>query len=55
MSRNKKINALTMLLAIYRITYTKNFESYSTVLCELLDNANNYSIKLSFNEVISAS
>ena len=55
MSRNKKINALTMLLAIYRITYTKNFESYSTVLCELLDNANNYTIKLSFNEVISAS
>jgi len=55
MTRSKKINALTMLLAIYRITYTKNFESYSSVLCELLDNANNYGIKLSFNETISAS
>jgi len=42
MNRSRKINALTMLLAIYRITYTKNFESYSTALCELLDNANNY-------------
>ena len=55
MGHNRKINALTMLLAIYRITYTKNFESYSSVLCELLDNANNYGIKLSFEDTISAS
>jgi hypothetical protein len=55
MSQNKKIDALTMLLAIYRIVYTKNFESYSSILCELLDRANNFGIKLSFREPISAS
>ena len=55
MCRNRKVNALTMLHAIYRIAYTKNFESYSTVLCELLDNANKFGIKLSFKEIISAS
>lgn len=55
MSKNRKVNALTMLLAIYKITFAKNFESYSTVLCELLDNANTFGIKLSFRETISAS
>ena len=55
MQRSQKINALTMLLAIYRIAYSKNFESYSSILCELLDNANLYGIKLSFRETISAS
>ena len=55
MSQNKKIDALTMLLAIYRIVYAKNFESYSSILCELLNNANNFGIKLSFKEPLSAS
>ncbi len=49
------MNALTMLLALYRIVFAKNFESYSSLLCELLDTANAHGIRLAFREPIAAS
>jgi hypothetical protein len=55
MQRSQKINALTMLLALYRIVFAKNFESYSSLLCELLDTANAHGIRLAFREPIAAS
>jgi len=55
MKRSLKVNALTLLLAIYRIVFAKNFESYSSLLCELLDSANAHGIRLAFKEPIAAS
>jgi len=55
MKRSKKVNALTILLALYRIVFAKNFESYSSLLCELLDTANAHGIRLAFKEPIAAS
>ena len=55
MQRSRKVNALTMLLALYRIVFAKNFESYSSVLCELLDTANAHGISLAFREPVAAS
>jgi len=55
MKRSKKVNALTLLLALYRIVFAKNFESYSSLLCELLDTANAHGIRLAFREPIAAS
>jgi hypothetical protein len=55
MQRSKKVNALTILLALYRIVFAKNFESYSSLLCELLDTANAHGIRLAFKEPIAAS
>jgi len=55
MRRSKKVNALTILLALYRIVFAKNFESYSSLLCELLDTANAHGIRLAFREPIAAS
>src|SRR4030042_339726 len=55
MQRSQKVNALTMLLALYRIVFAKNFELYSSMLCELLDTANAHGIRLAFREPIAAS
>ena len=55
MQRSQKVNALTILLALYRIVFAKNFESYSSLLCELLDTANAHGIRLAFREPIAAS
>ncbi|MBC2693736.1 MAG: DUF4338 domain-containing protein [Desulfobacteraceae bacterium] len=55
MQRSQKVNALTMLLALYRIVFAKNFESYSSLLCELLDAANAHGIRLAFRSPIAAS
>jgi len=55
MQRSQKVNALTILLALYRIVFAKNFESYSSLLCELLDAANAHGIRLAFREPIAAS
>jgi hypothetical protein len=55
MQRSRKVNALTILLSLYRIVFAKNFESYSSVLCELLDTANAHGISLAFKEPIAAS
>ncbi len=54
--RNTKgIDGLTMILATFRIVFAKNRESYNTLLCELLDNANSHGIKLVFGESFAAS
>jgi hypothetical protein len=55
MQRSQKVNALTILLALYRIVFAKNFESYSSLLCELIDTANAHGIRLAFREPIAAS
>jgi|LGOV01.1.fsa_nt_gb hypothetical protein len=55
MQRSQKVNALTILLSLYRIVFAKNFESYSSLLCELLDAANAHGIRLAFKSPISAS
>lgn len=55
MQRSQKVNALTMLLALYRVVFAKTFESYSSLLCELLDTANAHGIRLAFKDPIAAS
>jgi len=48
LKQSRQVNALTMILAIYRIVFANNFRSYDSVLCDLIDNANSHGIKLSF-------
>lgn len=50
LKQSRQVNALTMILAIYRIVFANNFRSYDSVLCDLIDNANSHGIKLSFGE-----
>jgi len=48
--QSRQVNALTMILAIYRIVFANNFKSYDSILCDLIDNSNAHGIKLSFTE-----
>jgi len=50
LKQSRQVNALTMILAIYRIVFANNFRSYDSVLCDLIDNANTHGIKLSFRQ-----
>lgn len=50
LKQSRQVNALTMILAIYRIVFANNFRSYDSVLCDLIDNANSHGIKLSFRQ-----
>ncbi len=50
LKQSRQVNALTMILAIYRIVFANNFRSYDSVLCDLIDNADSHGIKLSFRE-----
>ncbi len=50
LKQSRQVNALTMVLAIYRIVFANNFRSYDSVLCDLIDNANSHGIKLSFGQ-----
>lgn len=50
LKQSRQVNALTMILAIYRIVFANNFRSYDSVLCDLIDNANSHGIKLSFGK-----
>lgn len=53
--QSKKINAITMIMAIFRISFAKNYESYSSILCELVDHANAHGISLAFGDPIAQS
>ncbi len=50
LKQSRRVNALTMILAIYRIVFANNFRSYDSILCDLIDNANTHGIKLSFKQ-----
>jgi hypothetical protein len=53
--QSRRINAITMIMAIFRIAFAKNHESYSSILCELVDHANAHGISLAFGEPIAPS
>ncbi len=50
LKQSRRVNALTMILAIYRIVFANNYRSYDSILCDLIDNANTHGIKLSFKQ-----
>ncbi len=50
----KKVDAMSTILGILKLAHSKN-DSYPSLICELLDNANAHGVKLSFSDPISPS